>query len=54
MRRRCEALLALLADGALLACGPPLEVLTPAVLAAGLGLHAQLAREDDAFVLRVR
>jgi iron complex transport system ATP-binding protein len=45
---------ALLAEGALLACGPPLEVLSPAVLEQGLGLRASLAREDDAFVLRVR
>jgi iron complex transport system ATP-binding protein len=44
---------ALLADGALLACGPPLDVLTPAVLEQGLGLRASLRRDGDAFVLRV-
>jgi iron complex transport system ATP-binding protein len=44
---------ALLAGGALLACGPPLEVLTPSVLEEGLGLRASLARDGDAFVLRV-
>jgi iron complex transport system ATP-binding protein len=45
---------ALLCEGALVALGPPLEVLTPDVLERGLGLRAELGREADAFVLRVR